>query len=341
MPQAAPNQPTASQANGNGAQCPAAANLFVASYLSQDAHKGRTGWVLPLHAMSVEPAASTKLPDYAVLDATAASVSGVPTAPAGPLWLIAPGAAACRASLGHYYAAKLPGPPASLAYGIELEGCPAPTDQQDSGGLVMLSEQPPDDCKLDAPRPAALRLGDEDAQKQWHRPTRQTPLPAALASVLPQRACLPPSCEQLWAIGEVDFAGHPIAWTGAVNWLAIDNPQPAAQCSWKTERESGTWLVGVDGKLNKLADGQSAGHMLALSAVLSDNGGPRAVLVEGPGEYATYTLTPNGTTLAHHVTWMLVPEDTWEQADHLGPVCTRPAAAPAPLPKDAKPVAPY
>jgi hypothetical protein len=27
--------------------------------------------------------------------------------------------------------------------------------------------------------------------------------------------------------------------------------------------------------------------------------------------------------------------------DHLGPVCERPEAAPAPLPKDAKPVSPY
>jgi hypothetical protein len=38
---------------------------------------------------------------------------------------------------------------------------------------------------------------------------------------------------------------------------------------------------------------------------------------------------------------MLVPNDAWEMVDHLGPVCERPEAAPAPLPKDAKPQSPY
>src|SRR5580704_10702686 len=251
-------QPTApmgqvAQPQSSGGQCPAPDGVYIASFLSQDPAKGRSGWVLPLHAMPVEPGASTKLPDWAVLDVTAASVSGVPVAPSGTLWLITPGAAACHViTLGHYYAAKLPGPPASLAYGVELEGCPAPADPQDSGGIAMVTDLPPDDCKLDAPRPVALRLGDEDGQKQWHRPVRQTPIPPALTAVLPQRTCLPPGCEQLWAIGEVDFAGRPVAWTGAINWLTIDNAAPSAQCTWKTERDSGTWIVGPDAKPGKL-----------------------------------------------------------------------------------------
>jgi hypothetical protein len=291
--------------------------------------------------MPVEPGASTKLPDYAVLDATAAGVSGVPAAPTGTMWLITPGAAACRASLGHYYAAKLPGPPASLAYGVELEGCLAPADPQEAGGLVMMSEIPPDDCKLDAPRPVALRLGEEDTQKQWHRPVRQTPIPPALVAAVPQHACTPPDCEPLWAIGQVDFAGRPVAWTGALNWLTIDNADPRTQCTWKAERESGTWIAGADGKPVKLDEGMTPGHTLALSAVLSDNGGPRVALVEGGGEYATYGLTGGVAKLARHVTWMLVPDASWEQADHLGPACEQAPVAPAPLPKNAKPQSPY
>jgi len=341
FPQASPTSPPVAPQQAIGGQCPAADGVYVASYLSQDPAKGRTGWVMPLHAMPVEPGASTKLPDYAVLDPTAAGVSGVPTAPAGTIWLVTPGAVPCRASLGRYYAAKLPGPPASLAYGVELEGCAAPPDTQDAGGLAMVGEIPPGDCKVDAPRPVALRLGDEDAQKQWHRPVRQTALPPALAAVIPSRACQPPGCEQLWAIGEVDFAGRPVAWTGAVNWLAIDNPMPSAQCTWKAERASGTWIVGADGTPTRLDEGQTPGHMLALSAVLSDNGGPRVALVEGGGEYAAYGLTGGVPKLARHVTWMLVPDASWEQADHLGPACEQPPAAPAPLPKDAKPASPY
>jgi hypothetical protein len=344
MPQGSSNTtppPSPPPPAASGGQCPAADGVYVASFLSQDAVKGRSGWVLPLHAMAIEPGASTKMPDYAILDATAATVSGVPAAPTGTLWLVTPGVAPCRASLGRYYAAKLPGPPASLAYGVELEGCAAPSDPQDSGGIAMVTDLPPDDCKLDAPRPVALRLGDEDGQKQWHRPVRQTPIPPALTAVLPQRTCLPPGCEQLWAIGEVDFAGRPVAWTGAINWLTIDNAAPSAQCTWKTERDSGTWIVGPDAKPGKLTEGQTPGHTLALSAVLSDNGGPRVALVEGPGEYATYSLATGVAKLARSVTWMLVPNDAWEQGDHLGPTCERPTAPPAPLPKDAKPVSPY
>jgi len=49
------------------------ANVFVASYVTQDSAVGRSGWVLPLQAMKVDAGAT--VPEYTSLDPTAASVS--------------------------------------------------------------------------------------------------------------------------------------------------------------------------------------------------------------------------------------------------------------------------
>src|SRR5438067_8636418 len=133
-----PTQPT-------GPGCPAANAVYVASYVTQEAGKGRTGWVLTLHTMKVEPGA--KVPDYAPLDATAAMASGVPAAPTGTLWLMTANAPPCRAQVGGFYAAKLEGPPASLTYGLELEGCPAPTDAQEGGGIALVAPEAPTGCR--------------------------------------------------------------------------------------------------------------------------------------------------------------------------------------------------
>ena len=321
----------------SGAGCPTASGVYVATYLTQEPAKGRSGWVLPLHSMQIDPGQSVKMPDYAPMDATAASVSGVPAAPGGSLWLMSAGAAPCHAKLGSYYAAKLPGPPASLAYGVEIEGCPPPQDPQEGGGILFVSDLSPDGCQLMPPSPVATRMGEMDPQKQWHRPVKETPIPPALAAVIPPHACTAPGCEPLWAIGEVDVAGKPAAWSGAINWLEIGDP--AAQCTWKAERYSGFWIPGADGKPIKIEEGQT--HPLVLSAVLVDRSGPRALLAEGPGEYATYDLNAGQAKLARHATWMLVPNEAWEMVDHLGPVCEHAPAAPAPLPKDAKPQSPY
>lgn len=336
-PQGASTGPQAVPSAQSGAGCPGGSGVYIASYVTNEPGKGRAGWVMPLHAMQVDPGASEHVPDYAPMDATAASVSGVPAAPAGNAWLVTAQAAPCKLTLGGYYAAKLPGPPASLSYGIELEGCPAPADPQEDGGLVMFSDQAPGGCQVQGPNPIALRLGDTDQQQQWHRPAKETPIPEPIASIVPPHDCRPPTCEPLWAIGEVDVAGKPAAWSAAVNWLATDNA--TAQCTWHAERWSGFFVPGPDGKPLKITEGQD--HPLALSAVLSDATGPRVALADGPGAFATYDLTPGAARLAHAMTWMLAPDGAWEMIDHLGPICAPPEAKPAPLPKDAKPVSPY
>ncbi|MDB4958526.1 MAG: hypothetical protein JWO36_6095 [Myxococcales bacterium] len=318
-----------------GAGCPAASGVYVASYVTQEPTKGRSGWVVPLQAMKLDSGAT--VPEYQSLDATAASASGVPAAPAGRLWLMTASSAPCSAKVGNFYAAKIDGPPASLSYGVELEGCAAPTDPQEGGGIVLVSQDSPGACRFETPHPVAARMGETDAQKQWQRPTKETPIPAAVSPLIPVHECKPPGCETLWAIGEVDVNNQPVAWSGAVNWLAIGTP--AAQCEWKAERFSGFFVPGPGGTAVKVTEGQD--HPLVLSAALVDNTGPKVLLAEGPGQYATYDFAAGAPALGHRVTWMLAPNEAFDAVDHLGPICEPPSAKPAPLPKDAKPLSPY
>ena len=325
---------TTSAQQPTGAGCPTGDGVFLASYVTDAPGRG-AGWVMPLHAMKVEPGA--QVPEYAPLDAAAASVSGVPAAPAGTMWLVTENAAPCKVTARGYYAAKIAGPPASLSYGAELEGCPAPSDPQEGGGIVMVSEQPPAGCHFEPPRPVASRLGETDQAEQWHAPTKQTPIPPALAAVIPQHDCQPPGCEPLWVVGQIDANNQPIAWGAAVNWLTVGNP--ADTCHWNAERFSGLFVPGPGGTPARVTEGME--HPLALTAALVDASGPRVLFVDGPGEYAMYDVVPGGAKLAHHVTWMLAPDEAWNMIDHLGPLCAPPSAKPAPLPKDAKPLSPY
>jgi hypothetical protein len=308
--------------------------VFLASYVTDAPGRG-SGWVMPLHAMTVEP--NAHVPEYAPLDAAAAAASGVPAAPSRTMWLVTESAAPCKVTAKGYYAAKIAGPPASISYGAELEGCPAPADPQEGGGMVLVSDEPPAGCRFEAPKPIASRLGETDKQERWHPPTQQTPIPPALAAALPSHECQPPGCEPLWVVGEIAAGTQPVAWGIAANWLAIGNPADA--CHWTAERFSGLFVPGQGGAPVRVTEGLD--HPLALTAALVDRNGPRVLFLDGPGEYAMFDVVPGSAKLAHKVTWMLAPEDAWAMIDHLGPVCAPPSAQPAPLPKDAKPVSPY
>jgi hypothetical protein len=321
-----------------GAGCPAASGVFLASYVTQEPGKGRTGWVMPLHAMKVESGA--QVADYAALDDAAATASGVPATPTGSLWLVSGTAAPCLVKAGGHYAAKIDGPPASLSYGVELDGCPAPSDPQEGTGVVLVSTDSPGACQFQSPKSLASRLGEMTSATAWAKPAKDTPIPAELAPLVPAHDCTAPGCEQLWAVGQVAIADKPVAWAAAVNWLAIGDP--AKPCEWKAERWSGFFVPGSDGAPVKVTDGQD--HPLALSAVLVDKTGAHVLLAEGPGEYSTYDLSAGKAVLGQHITWMHASPEEWDAIDHLGPICEpegADAAKPAPLPKDAKPQSPY
>src|SRR6185295_16576039 len=116
------------------AGCPAASQVHVASYLTQDGDAqggGHTGWVMPLFNRKVDVLANES--EYAQIDAATAASLGVPAAPSGA-WLMVPGQPPCKATVGAYYAALVDVPGANVTYGVELGGCAAPPkdEQQDA-----------------------------------------------------------------------------------------------------------------------------------------------------------------------------------------------------------------
>lgn len=313
-----PPQPTEVAVGGG---CPTADSVRVASYLSSEdpaTPAAHTGWVLPLHDQPVDSIAGQ--PEYQAIDAGTASSRGVPAAPLD-VWLTRPGQPPCRAAIGAYYAAAVDGPVPNITYGVELTGCPGPSQdhQDDAESIALLSPQAPSDCQVLAPRPVAARVGQTDAAGRWQRPTQETPIPPAIAPLIPPRDCRAPGCELLWAFGQVDVAGRPVAWAGAVNWLTIPpGAAPESQCDWRAETFAGFFVPGPDGRAIKLTEAQD--HPLLLTAVLADRGGPRALIAEGPGEYTVHDLTA-GARVAHHLVWLRLPPEAYAIDERIGPSC--------------------
>jgi hypothetical protein len=307
-----------------GVGCPAAKDVFLASYLTHDERGsadpagGHTGWVMPLHDLGVVTIANQ--PEYAAIDGTTAQALGVPTAPAS-VWLMVPGQPPCKATAGSYYGAAVDSPKPNVTYGVELAGCAAPPkeQQQDAEAIAVVSGQAPTECQILAPQPVAARLGETDAQKHWQRPTKATPIPPALAAVLPPHDCRAPGCEMLWAVAQVDVANRPVAWAGAVNWLAIPPDASVAPCDWKSETFAGFFVAGPDGKAVKVTEGQD--HPLLLTAVLADRTGAKLLVAEGAGEYATYDLAAGTARLARHLVWLLLGADAYAIDERIGPSC--------------------
>lgn len=306
-----------------GLGCPAASAVHLASYLlpEEGSKDGHTGWVLPLHDRVVDSIEG--VPGYQVIDAAAAGEAGVP-APPKVAWLLTP-SGPCRATIGGYYAAAIDGPPLNIAYGVELSGCAAPPDPSDASAIVLayddgIGDAPPSDCKVVPPRPVAARLGEHDDKGTWSRPTKETPIPPAFAKVLPDRPCAPPDCEKLWSVAEVEVGGRPVAWAGAVNWLAIPpGAGPDTQCEWKAERFSGFFVPGSDGAPVKVTEAQE--HALVLSAVLADAGGAKVLIATAPGEYTTYDLGGGAARVGRHLIWLRAHPEAYGEVDHLGPQC--------------------
>jgi hypothetical protein len=305
--------------------------VYVASYLTSEdpgSPAPHTGWVLPLFDQKVESVGGQ--PEYATLEPAEATARGVPAAPPA-VWLTIPGKPPCRATAGAYYAAAVDGNP-NVTYGVELTGCDAPPkeQQEDVEAVAMVAEQAPTGCQVVAPQPIAARLGETDAQKLWHRPTKQTPLPAAIAAIVPPHDCRSPGCEMLWAFGQVEVGGKPVAWAGAVNWLTIPpGASPESACTWKAETFAGFFVPGPDGRAVKVTEGQE--HPLLLSAVLVDGGGAKVLVAQGSGEYATYHAA--GARLARHLVWLRMPAEAYAVDERIGPSCSGDDAPAAPAPQ--------
>jgi len=297
-----------------GVGCPTASNVYIASYAQPpQGEQGHTGWVLPLHDVKV--ASIEGQPGYAAIDPAAASAAGVPTPPP-TIWLLPPNAPMCKATVGAFYAAAIDATTPNIAYGVELTGCPAPSDPSDAVAIALVSDAPPSECKAYPPRPVAARLGELDKANQWTPPTKETPIPAALDKLVPVKDCVAPTCEKLWSFAQVDVDKQPVAYAGAVNWVT------GTQCPYQTESWSGFFIPGPTGELVQVTEGQD--HPLSLTVVLADATGRRMLLAQGTGEYSVYDVANGAATVGRHLVWLVAGPETYEDLDHLGPECASP-----------------
>jgi hypothetical protein len=299
-----------------GVGCPPASGVYVASYLAPEEGakgQGHTGWVLPLHDKTVDTLEGVA--EYATIDAAAAQAAGVPAPPTN-LWLVLPNQAPCRATFGSYYAAAIDAPTKNIAYGIELSGCAPPKDTAPETAVALASAESPTQCSVIAPKPVAARLGTTGQDGKWQRPASEKPIPPVIAALVPQRACTG-SCEMLWAIGEIEVGGKPIAWAGAVNWLAVGDP--TKPCDWKAETWSGFFVAGPDGAAVKVTEAQE--HPLPLFAALTDPSGAVRLLAAGPGEYTAYDYAAGNVSVGRHLVWLRPHPDSYAEIDRLGPEC--------------------
>jgi hypothetical protein len=268
--------------------------------------------VLPLHDKTVDTLDGVA--EYATIDPAAATAAGVP-APPQNLWLMVPNARPCKVAAGSYYAAAIDAPTKNIAYGVELSGCPAPQQgAADATAIVLVSTDPPSACGIVTPKPVAERLGESDKDGKWSRPVKETPIPADIAAQIPARECTAPACEKLWSIGQVELGGKPVAWAGAVNWVAPDQI-----CTAKPETFSAVFVAGPDGKPLKVTDGQD--HRLPLFAVMTDKTGRIVVLASGSGEYTAYDYANGQATVGRHLVWLLPHPDSFDEIERLVPEC--------------------
>lgn len=318
-----PKQAARAPAAPVGVGCPPASGVYLASYLASEPGAkapGHTGWVLPLHDRVVD--SLDGVPEYATIDAATAQAAGVP-APPPNLWLMLPQqgggmAPPCRATLGNYYAAAIDAPTKNIAYGIELAGCNPPADANLELAVALASAEPPGQCAVVAPKPAGARFGEVDKDGRWSPPApgKDTPIPPAIAALVPERACTG-SCERLWSFGQVELGGKPVAWGGVVNWLAVGDA--ATPCAWKAETWSGMFVAGPDGAPVAVEEAQD--HPLSLFGVLVDGGGAKVVLATGPGEYTAYDYANGAVTAGRHLVWLRPHPDSYTEARQLGPEC--------------------
>lgn len=295
----------------DGPPCPAAEAVMIA--VAHEAGPGVAAqWHLPLANRSTEETAAR----YRVLDAAAASAAGLP-APPPKLWLMS-GGALCEASPGAYYSEVVIDGKANEILGVQLTTkCALPAADAAQQAVALLADVAPTGCVAILPRPVAGRVAEEQ-NGQWSVLPQSTPIPPAVAAALPQKSCVAP-CETLWTVAQVDFAGKPVAWDVALEWLRVDAAQPDA-CQWASEGDGGVFWANPAGAVERVADGHAV-VPLHLGALLADRGGAKVLVLEHIGEYATFDVASGTNKPARYLRWVQPNEELYGGDRKLGPYC--------------------
>jgi hypothetical protein len=305
-------QPTGSAAAvpGKKATCPSADKVVLLEPLYQTSEEGSPpiGWNLPLAAAPAPDGATTG--PLSLEDAKAFGVVSVPKT----VWIYRGGQPVCRGTVSGL-TRNLDDAPGSMSIDALVDGC-APPERDDPGpwfGLAVDAE--PKGCELSSATVIAERVGEADGV-DWVRPTKETPIPTAIASLLPKpkETCDAPACEPLWEVRAAEVASKPLAYEATLTWAHPDETMNL--CLTAHEDDHALFAVGKTGP-KKLVE---AGTWQHLAGVFYDATGPRAMVTTAQGTYTVRAFGPDGAAGAAVTRTWYVPSDeavpTWSLAQY-------------------------
>jgi hypothetical protein len=300
-------------AQGKGRACPAADKVVLIEplYDANDESAPPIGWNLPLAARPAPEGASTS--SITPEEAKAMGVGPVPRT----VWIYRAGQPPCRGKVGEL-TRDLDDAPGSMSIDARIDGCAPPGRDESGPWLGLAVDAEPKGCELATPSTIAERVGEADGET-WVRPSADTPIPAAIAPMVPKAkaACAPPACEPLWQVRAAQVAGKPIAYEATLTWVRPE--ATLALCSLAHEDDHALFTVGKTGA-KKLDDG--AGPWQRLVGVFYDATGPRQIVLTARGVYTVRPIGGDGSAGAPVTrTWYLpnVEEPaTWSLAQYCG-----------------------
>lgn len=300
-------------APGKKPACPAADKIVLIEplYNANDESAPPVAWNLPLAARRALYGEQS-----AVITSDEAKwfygVSSVPKT----VWIYREGQEPCR---GHVttLAKNLEDAPGSMSIDARIEGCPAAGPDDTGPWFGIASDTEPKGCELATPQLVAERVGEADGEN-WVRPAKETPIPAAIAKLLPppKTACAAPDCEPLWQVRAIEVASKPIAYDATLTWARPD--ETLALCLVGHDEAHALFAIGKTGA-KKIDEGPAWQH---LGAVFYDATGPRELVTTGRGTYTVHPIAPDGSAGPALVRSWYEPNDeeaaTWSLASYCG-----------------------
>ncbi|HTJ47585.1 MAG TPA: hypothetical protein VL463_36055 [Kofleriaceae bacterium] len=293
---------------GKKPACPAADKIVLIEplYDAADEAAPPVGWNLPLAAMPA-PAGAVTAPITAD-EAKAAGVASVPKT----VWIVRAGQPLCRGRVTDL-TRNLDDAPGSMSIDARIEGCAPPARDEAGPWFALAVDNEPKGCDFETPKVIAERLGEADGET-WVRPTKQTPIPAAITP--PPRACTAPACEALWSVRAAVVGGKPLAYEATFTWAHPD--AALALCTIAHDDDHALYAIGKTGAAKKLDE---VGAWQRLAGVFYDATGPRALVTTSRGTYTVRPFAADGTGAPITRAWYVPSDDeagTWSLAQYCG-----------------------
>jgi hypothetical protein len=301
--------------------CPAATRVRIASWSSgAGSMEGSPKWRVPLVVRALEgdyEQFEQQRAQAAPISADALRAAGAETLP-GTVWLFRDAvngpAPLCAATIGAPYRAVGGDGAIYEELGVELVGCPNPTQEDAFVGWVSLDE--PTGCALVATTDVASRAWEGETWDGNVAPG--DPMPKELVGHQPP----PPSSSPagirgtLWAARAAKVDGAPIAWELTTTHIAA--PPGTEACSFVDNVVDHLDYFTMVGGAAVPVESPMHGRLVG---VLAEGASPRVLLLHGSGDYATLGVDADGKPTGNSGAQYYIPHDEDFFYYSLAPYC--------------------